>query len=593
MSVSRIALSPFENASGDASQDVLASGLGLDLATELARFATLEVVPPMLLADLRAKTTRLNDNGTPTFVLAGSMRRLDQRMRISVQLTDDSTGRQVWAERYDAQADQIFTVQDDIVARVAAALAIKSDEARLVVARRKPLASLEAYECWLRGRSALQLGTLEGDRQARAFFERALELDPHFARAYAGLSLSHFNEWSCQAWIQWDDTERSAYEFARRAADLDTSDAMVEIVLGRITLYRGQVAEATRHIDRAVALNPNEPDVLAHAAACRALLGDGASGLELATKAARLNPSADWYVAPTALSLFVLGRYEESIAFGLRVPHATLDCPALLSAALALAGDRERAATYLTRFLDDFEARVTFGRPPEVGEPLRWLLHVDPFQRPADVERVTEGLRLAGLPLDPDSQRAATTVVPAAGQTLASAQFRLVDDRWHVVFDSAAIELSDAKGLHDLASLLASPGDERHCLELAGRPAELGGDTAILDDRARREYRARLAELQRELDEAERDGDRARTGRAKEEMDALVETLSDALGLGGRSRALGSGAERARSAITWRIRSAIKKIAAAHPSLGRHLENSIRTGTYCSYQPERPVTWQC
>ena len=152
--------------------------------------------------------------------------------------------------------------------------------------------------------------------------------------------------------------------------------------------------------------------------------------------------------------------------------------------------------------------------------------------------------------------------------------------------------MADAKGLRDLASLLACPGEERHCLELAGRPAETGGDAEILDDRARREYRARLVELQRELDEAERDGDLARTGRAREEMDALVETLSGALGLGGRSRALGSGAERARSAVTWRIRSAIKKIAAAHPSLGRHLENSVRTGTYCSYQPERPVAWQ-
>ena len=408
-----------------------------------------------------------------------------------------------------------------------------------------------------------------------------------------GLSLSHFNEWSCQAWIQWDETERLAYHFARRAADLDTSDAMVEIVLGRITLYRGHFDEAAQHIDRAIALNPNEADVLAYAAACRALLGDGASGLELATKATRLNPaSADWYIAPTALSLFVLGRYEESIAFALRMPHATLDCPALLAAALALAGDRGRAAVYLQRFLADFEERVTFGRAPEAGEPLRWLLHVDPFRRAEDVERVTTGLRLAGLPMDPDSERVATIVTPAPGQPPATARFRVEDDRWHLVFDNAAVEMADAKGLRDLASLLACPGEERHCLELAGRPAETGGDAEILDDRARREYRARLVELQRELDEAERDGDLARTGRAREEMDALVETLSGALGLGGRSRALGSGAERARSAVTWRIRSAIKKIAAAHPSLGRHLENSVRTGTYCSYQPERPVAWQ-
>ena len=596
MSVSRIALRPFENLSGDTSQDVLARGLCLDLATELARFAMLEVIAPASDVTAPASASRLvaaaADEGARLFVLAGGVRRLGEQIRVTAQLTEGTTGRQVWADRYDAQTDQFFAVQDDIVARVAAALALKSDEARLAVARRKPLTNLEAYECWLRGRNALQQGTIEGDHEARTFFERALELDPHFARAYAGLSLSHFNEWSCQAWIRWDETERLAYEFARRAADLDSSDAMVEIVLGRIMLYRGRNEEAARHIDQAIALNPNEADVLAHAAGCRALLGDGASGLALATKAARLNPaSADWYIAPTALSLFVLGRYEESIAFALRMPHATIDCPALLAAALALAGDRDRAAAYLQRFLVEFEERVTFGRAPETGEPLRWLLHVNPFRRAEDVERITTGLTQAGLPLDPDTARVALSVSPTPGQPLATAQFRLQDGRWHLVFDNAAVTLGDSKGLRDLASLLACPGEERHCLELAGRPADLGGDADVLDDRARREYRARLAELQRELDEAERDSDLARGGRAQEEMDALVEALSSALGLSGRARALGSGAERARSAVTWRIRSAIKKIAAAHPSLGRHLENSVRTGTYCSYQPERSPVW--
>jgi TolB-like protein len=590
MPATRIALRPFDNMSGDPSQDVLAQGLGLDLGTELARFSTLEVIPSS--STPRVLAAAVSDQTTSFFVLAGGVRRLERRIRITAQLTDAGSGRQVWAEYYDVDADSIVAVQDEIVAQVAAALALKSDAARLDIARRKPVASLEAYECWLRGRSALQRGTVEADQEARTFFERALELDPHYARAYAGLSLSHFNEWSCQAWTQWDEKERLAYDLARRAADLDSSDAMVEIVLGRITLYRRRFDEAARHVDRALALNPNDPDVLAHAAGCRAFLGDGASGLELATKATRLNPaSADWYIAPTALSLFVLGRYHESVALAVRMPNATLDCPAVLAAALALSGDHRRAAGYLDRFLAEFQERVTFGRTPELGEPLRWLLHVDPFRRAEDVERVTAGLRLAGLPVDPDSDQVAANVAPAPGEP-PTAQFRLRNARWHLVFDNAAVVLGDTKGLRDLASLLACPGEERHCLELAGRPAELGGEADILDDRAKREYRARLAELQREIDGAERDRDPARGSRARQEMDALVDALSGALGLGGRSRALGSGAERARCAVTWRIRSAIKKIGAAHPSLGRHLENSLRTGTYCSYQPERPVSWQ-
>src|SRR5690606_37684526 len=152
-------------------------------------------------------------------------------------------------------------------------------------------------------------------------------------------------------------------------------------------------------------------------------------------------------------------------------------------------------------------------------------------------------------------------------------QFHFDGLTWTLMFDGLLVTLSDAKGLHDLAVLLAQPGEERHCLELAGRPAELAGQQAVLDDRARREYRARIQELQDELDEADGNHDAARGARAREEMDALVEALSGALGLGGRSRALGSAAERARSAVTWRIRSAIKKVADVHPSLGRHLEN--------------------
>ena len=77
----------------------------------------------------------------------------------------------------------------------------------------------------------------------------------------------------------------------------------------------------------------------------------------------------------------------------------------------------------------------------------------------------------------------------------------------------------------------------------------------------------------------------------REELDRIVETLSGALGLGGRARRIGSAAERARSAVTWRIRSAIRKIAAAHPRLGRHLDNSVRTGTFCAYEPETAVNW--
>jgi hypothetical protein len=160
-----------------------------------------------------------------------------------------------------------------------------------------------------------------------------------------------------------------------------------------------------------------------------------------------------------------------------------------------------------------------------------------------------------------------------------------------LTFGRLSVQLIHQKGFSDLARLLQQPGVELHCLELADRAADQTDAAPVLDDRARREVRARVRELQQEIDDADASHDLARGERAREELDRIVELLSGALGLGGRSRALGSAAERARAAVTWRIRNAIKKIAKAHPRLGRHLDNAIRTGTFCGYQPESPVDW--
>jgi hypothetical protein len=217
-------------------------------------------------------------------------------------------------------------------------------------------------------------------------------------------------------------------------------------------------------------------------------------------------------------------------------------------------------------------------------------MHVNPFRREADARMFADGLRAAGLQSDPDERRPEARPQPAAGHD-AAALFRREGDRWRIAFGGQTVVLSDVKGFHDLAVLLGRPTVEVHCLELAGRPAEPAAPDRVLDERARREYRARLESLQAEIDDADRNHDQARAGRAREEMDALVDALSDALGFGGRPRALGSAAERARSAITWRMRSAIRKIASVHPDLGRHLDNSIRTGTFSVYSPERPIDW--
>jgi cob(I)alamin adenosyltransferase len=130
-----------------------------------------------------------------------------------------------------------------------------------------------------------------------------------------------------------------------------------------------------------------------------------------------------------------------------------------------------------------------------------------------------------------------------------------------------------------------------HAIELMGAHDVTTAAGDQLDDRARRSYQDRIVDLQHDIDEANAHHDPVRAERAEAELDALVQQLSVSLGLGGRGRATGSSAERARSAVTNRIRAAIRKLDDVHPDLGRHLRHSVRTGTWCSYEPEAGPAW--
>ena len=169
-------------------------------------------------------------------------------------------------------------------------------------------------------------------------------------------------------------------------------------------------------------------------------------------------------------------------------------------------------------------------------------------------------------------------------------------DSLRKAYAGTEVVLRHRKGLADLAVLLARPGSEVHVAELAGVPRDLigssGGDA--LDRRAVVAYRARLAVVAEELDEAEANHDLGRAERARVEYDALVEELSTSVGLGGRGRPAGpEPVERLRKAVSARVRDAIRRIEAVHPILGRHLANAVHTGVFCSYRPEAPTVWRC
>ena len=166
-------------------------------------------------------------------------------------------------------------------------------------------------------------------------------------------------------------------------------------------------------------------------------------------------------------------------------------------------------------------------------------------------------------------------------------------DVWTIAYRGRSTRLRDAKGLHDLAALLARPGADIPVLDLAGSPAR-GRDstTPVLDARARAEFKRRLEDLGEDLAEAQSDHDLGRVERVERERDALLDELRRATGYGSKDRGLGTSTiERARKAVTARLRETIRRIDAALPELGEHLDRSVVTGTYCRYQPAEPLTW--
>jgi hypothetical protein len=215
-----------------------------------------------------------------------------------------------------------------------------------------------------------------------------------------------------------------------------------------------------------------------------------------------------------------------------------------------------------------------------------------------------------GVPTEP-------AAAEAAGAGAAGNLFRREGEYWTIAYAGAVARLGDAKGLRHLARLLAHPGQEFLAVDLEAadgqpgpaapgqRPGRLGagelavrpdlGDAgALLDAAAKAAYQARLAELGAELEEAEAFNDLARATRARQELDFLVAELARAVGLGGRDRRAAAHAERARLNATRAIRAAMAKLAAANPSLGRHLAATVRTGRYCSYTPDPrlPIAWR-
>lgn len=571
-----LAILPFGGERGVA-DDYFSRGFVEDLITELSRFANLAVIAWNSSKDPRAAELATD------FVLTGSLRREGSRLRITAQLVETASDSVLWSNRFDHLAEDVFGVQDEICSQVVAQVSDRIHVTLTAAARRKSETDLVAYDYWLQGIDELKQGTPKADERARALFEEALGRDPNYARAYVGLSLSHFNEWSCQLWQSWDDNERLAHDYAVRALTLDGNDHYAQLVLGRVLLYRREFERASHHLERAFTLNENDADSLVQLALGMTFLGDATRARTLFERARYLNPfHGVWYYAYGGIVAFAQHRFEEALAYLGRVaPDTMVDLSAYLAVAHGRLGRPEQARASLDRYLEEFQRKISNGRAQAPGDALRWLQHTNPYRNPADEDRLIDGVRTAGLQVRD---------APLVAATPNRCAFQKVGSVWQLSYGGRDVCLPHVKGLADIALLLAIPERPLHCSELMGLDDQ-GSAAEAIDPEAKRDYEARMRELEQDLQEVESNNDPGRAASIRAELDFLVEHVRTAFGLGGRSRKLGAPTERARSAVTQRIRAALKRIEVAHEALGRHLSTAIQTGAFCVYRPERSQDW--
>jgi TolB-like protein/class 3 adenylate cyclase len=220
-----VAVLPFTNLSGDPEQGYFSDGLTEDLITDLSRLSGLFVIARHSVFTYKGKAVKIEEAGRELgarYVLEGSVRKAGDRVRITAQLVDATTGHHLWAERYDRELKDIFALQDEITEKIVAALAVKLTAGEQKRIGRQYTDNLEAYDYYLRGLEYYFRYTKETNAQARQMFERALELDPNFAAAYAYLGWTSFMEWGMQ-WSQDLRSLKQAFALAQEAIALDES----------------------------------------------------------------------------------------------------------------------------------------------------------------------------------------------------------------------------------------------------------------------------------------------------------------------------------------------------------------------------------
>ena len=362
-----IAVLPFENLSGDPEQERLAGGLTEDVITNLSRFRELFVIARNLTEVYKGKPVDVRQVGRELgvrYVLEGSLQTQDDRVRITTQLIDAATGNHVWSERYDRPLDDFFQVQVDVTQQIAATLGGVAGpfvEMGVQAARKKPPANLEAYDSYLLARRIFSLSNKNDNAEARRLIEKAIELDPSYARAYRLLAYTYYADamnFGGPAAPSW----QRFHDLVQKAAALDDADPQIHTALAESYFKQGKGESGRCKLDRALALNPNDAqEVLMQVALTWCTTsGRAEEAVALLKKGMRLDPHyGDIYLQNFGYANYYARYYEDAIVAFRRIQDPGLYSHVHLALSLAQLGRKKEAAAESPR-----SSRSILNSPP-------------------------------------------------------------------------------------------------------------------------------------------------------------------------------------------------------------------------------------
>ncbi len=390
-----IAVLPFVNVGADPKQEHFSDGMTEEIITTLSKVSELFVIASNSVFTYKGKPVKVQqvsqDLGV-RYVLEGSVRKDDPRIRVTAQLIDATTGHHIWAERYDREVKDVFAVQDDIADKIVTALRVKLTEGEQVRVRRRTTDNVQAWELVSQAvEHHLRVGRTDGRGQARSLYEQAIAMDPRFAAAYAALSFLHAQDVRYGFTSSPGQSLELAAELAQKALALDDSLPEGHASLAYVHLMRRQHAEAVAEAERAVALLPSGLHVTRVLAEVLRFSGRPGDSVELMKRTMRLSPMyPPVYVWLLGNSYQAAGRYAEALVTHRKfVDLAPDDASGHFGMALAYAGLNREA-----------EARAAMAQALRLNPrimTLERMAKILPYKDPADVERAVELARKAGL----------------------------------------------------------------------------------------------------------------------------------------------------------------------------------------------------